>query len=81
MICNFYLSLGTLEFPLIAVPRAAKTHMESSLEQLPEQGHDVELDDLFDKKRVKGWWPIYKIEQNNERTPMVNYNNTLVKIY
>ena len=71
MIFNLFLPLGTLEFPLIAVPRAAKTQLESSLEQLPEQDNVVDLDDLFEKKRVKGWWPLYKLEPNNERTPMV----------
>ena len=61
---------GIIEFNLTAIPRAAKSHVEC---QLPEPDDHVELNNLFEKKRMKGWWPVYKMEENGEKAPKVRY--------
>ena len=58
---------GTVDFHLAALPQSAKSAEECSLEQLPEPGREVKLDNLFERKRVKGWWPMYS-EEEGERT-------------
>ena len=58
---------GTLDIDLHNIPDAAKTSTECGL-------HQLELDDpdkttilktnkrvnLFEKKRLKGWWPVFE---------------------
>ena len=29
-----------------------------------EEKHDVKPIDLFEKKKIKGWWPIYNKDEN-----------------
>lgn len=50
----------------------AKTDTECSLDQLPEPGRPVPLENLFERKRVKGWWPCFS-EEEGERTLSVSY--------
>jgi hypothetical protein len=52
---------------LTNIPLAAKTAEECSLEQLPEPGREVPMENLFERKRSKGWWP-FSSEEEGERT-------------
>lgn len=63
--------LGTVDFHLAGLPLGAKSAEECSLEQLPEPGREVKLENLFERKRVKGWWPMYS-EEEGERTLSVS---------
>ncbi len=51
---------------LARLPQARKTAEACALDQLPEPGRDVPYDNLFERKRVKGWWPVYS-EEEGER--------------
>ena len=51
---------------LARLPQPRKTAEECSLDQLPEPGREVLTDNLFERKRVKGWWPVYS-EEEGER--------------
>ena len=68
-----FLYQGTVDFNLTAIPCAAKSHVECSLDQLPDSDHHVKLNNLFEKKRMKGWWPVYKLEENGKKTSKVRY--------
>jgi len=58
-------SPGTLDLKLCAMPAPVSRASSCSLDQLPagteegEKAGTVKLVDLFKKKRVKGWWPVY----------------------
>ena len=54
--------IGTVDFNLAAVPLGRKSADECSLDQLPEPGRPVISENLFERKRVKGWWPVYSEE-------------------
>ena len=51
---------------LSRLPQPRKTAEECALDQLPEPGREVLYDNLFERKRVKGWWPVYS-EEEGER--------------
>ena len=38
-----------------------------SLEQVSDGVTVVETDDLFKRKRMKGWWPIYEVDEEGTR--------------
>ena len=71
--------LGTVDFHLAGLPLGAKSAEECSLEQLPEPGREVKLENLFERKRVKGWWPMYS-EEEGERTLSVSVMLDLIII-
>lgn len=57
--CN----LGTIDLQLNDMPKGVKTDTECTLEQVPEPGRSVLTDNLFERKRIKGWWPVYSEEE------------------
>ena len=74
--CSFYscstylcvlkrsLSPGTVDFNLSAMPLPAKKADNCSLAQLPRDGATgVRTDNLFNRRRMKGWWPVYDVKQ------------------
>ena len=77
-------SIGTIDFDLTGMPEPVKEASDCSLDQLPpeedphqEEGakqpktSDVKLVNLFHKKRLKGWWPVFSSEEG-EREIMVS---------
>ena len=50
---------------------AAKSASECTLEQLSEPGRHAPTENLFERKRVKGWWPMYT-EEGEEREVSVS---------
>lgn len=54
---------GTVEFNLHGMPEPVKNSGSCSLDQLPEEGREVKLVDLFKKKTIKGWWPTFTNEE------------------
>ena len=62
-------SPGTLDINLCAMPEPARSASACSLDQLPEEAgegekaREVKLVDLFKKKTMKGWWPVYSQEE------------------
>ena len=60
---------GTLDLNLSAMPEPASSASSCSLDMLPEEAgegekqREVKLVDLFKKKRMKGWWPVYSQEE------------------
>ena len=77
---------GTIDFNLTGIPEPVQDAADCSIDQLPpeedpdhegppqrkKKSPDVTLIDLFHKKRVKGWWPVYSAEEG-ERELMVSY--------
>ena len=73
-----HLHVGTLDINLSRMPDARKTAEECDLDQLLDGG-DVELTgaeapprkknvlNLFEKKRVKGWWPAAGEDEEGKR--------------
>ena len=55
---------GTTDFNLSAVPKAAETASDCSLDQL---SGEEESTNLFKKKRIEGWWPVYQQLEGGER--------------
>ena len=46
------------------MPIPAKKAEECSLAQLPrDEATVVRTDNLFNRKRMKGWWPVYDVKQ------------------
>lgn len=74
---------GTIDFNLTGIPEPVQDAADCSLDQLPpeedpdheeprkKKTSDVTLIDLFHKKRVKGWWPVFSSEEG-ERELMVS---------
>ena len=60
---------GTLDLNLSAMPEPASSASSCSLDMLPkeagegEKKREVKLVDLFKKKRMKGWWPVFSQEE------------------
>ena len=38
-----------------------------TLDQISDGVTVVETDDLFKRKRIKGWWPIYEVDKEGTR--------------
>ena len=61
--CNSvgYPHIGTLDFNLNGMPKPAHSASSCSLEQLPDMDFSgkSETINLFEKKRTKGFWPVY----------------------
>ena len=78
-------SSGTIDFNLTGIPEPVQEAADCSLDQLPpedvppEEGEEskpkrnvnIDLLDLFHKKRTKGWWPVFSSEEG-ERELMVS---------
>ena len=70
---------GTIDFNLTGIPKPVKDAINCSMDQLPpeeETGNegaepvkkcrgssDIKLINLFHKKRIKGWWPVFFAEE------------------
>eukprot|EP00731_Ephydatia_muelleri_P020356 Em0013g83a len=56
--------IGTLDLNLLAMAEPARDASVCSVDQLPELGKpDVKLVNLFEQKRLKGWWPVFTEEE------------------
>ena len=59
----------SFDLNLSAMPEPANSASSCSLDMLPEEAREgekkreVKLVDLFKKKRMKGWWPVYSQEE------------------
>ena len=72
-----FLSLtGTVDLNLSAMPLPAKKAENCSLTQLSRDGATgVRTDNLFNRKRMKGWWPVYDVDQEGTQLLKVyNYH-------
>ena len=38
-----------------------------TLDQISDGVTEVETDDLFKRKRMKGWWPVYEVDKEGTR--------------
>lgn len=47
-----------------------------SLDQLATADREVKTDDLFKRKRMKGWWPSYEVD--DEGTRLLNVSPSCV---
>lgn len=56
-----------MDFNLGAMPLPANTAEACSLDQLPTADKEVATNDLFKRKRVKGWWPAYEVDDEGNR--------------
>ena len=61
MLYHCPLSPGTVDFNLSAMPPPAKKADNCSLAQLSLDGANA--DNLFHRRRMKGWWPVYDVNQ------------------
>ncbi|XP_064383023.1 myoferlin-like isoform X2 [Halichondria panicea] len=59
--------LGTVDFNLSRMPKPVNDAASCNLEQLPDATHDAPHDDLFKRKRMKGWWPSYEVNDEGVR--------------
>ena len=76
---NPSLSLGSTELNLVSLPPPTKTHKECHLDI-----YDTPLKDrisIFDKKKIKGFWPVFEINPDGDRelTVSCNHDNANVK--
>jgi hypothetical protein len=58
---------GTTDFTLSDMPLPAKDAASCSLNQLAVIDGKVETDDLFKRKRMKGWWPSVEVDKDGSR--------------
>ena len=76
---NFsYFCVGTIDFNLSAMPLPANEADKCTLDQISDGVSEVETDDLFKRKRMKGWWPVYEVDK--EGTRLLNVR-TVVSCY
>ena len=57
--------LGTLELNLNAMPNPAKKSGQCNLKQIPDLAAgrgDVKMVSIFERKRIRGFWPCYNDE-------------------
>ena len=60
---------GTVDFNLSAMPLPAKNAEDCSLAQLPHgEATTVRTANLFSKGRMKGWWPVYDVNQEDTQS-------------
>ena len=57
---------GTIDIDLLHIPEAAKSSSECGAHQL-DPNKDKKAVNLFNKKRIYGWWPV--IKQANPNCP------------
>ena len=58
---------GTVDFDLSAMPLPVNDADRCSLDQLATADTVVRTDDLFKRKRMKGWWPSYEVDDEGNR--------------
>ncbi len=56
-----------MDFNLHGMPEPRRNADSCDLDQLPEEGREVVLVDLFKKKSMSGWWPFYEVNEEGER--------------
>ena len=56
---------GTLDFNLNAISEPTSTADKCTLEQF--ENEDRKISDLFKRKRIKGWWPSYKVDDEGNK--------------
>ncbi len=61
--CPSLLLPGTLDLNLHGMPEPRRSADSCDTDQLPEEGREVVLVDLFQKKRMSGWWPFYEVNK------------------
>ena len=62
-----HLHTGTVDFNISRMPKPSVDASGCSLDQLPDADHDAPYDDLFKRKRMKGWWPSYEVSDEGVR--------------
>lgn len=62
--------IGTIDLKLDQIPKAMTYPERCSLEQLLDWNPKAKSDDLFKKKRIKGWWPVYSDKFGKENREM-----------
>ena len=65
------LATGTVDFDLTRMPDPVQNASDCSVLQLPDETREVKTTDLFKRKRLKGWWPVYSMEDGDTRELMV----------
>ena len=56
---------GTIDIDLLHIPEAAKSSSECGAHQLDPK-KDKKAVNLFNKKRIKGWWPVFEKADSDE---------------
>lgn len=56
-----------MDFDLSAMPKPVTDADSCSLEQLSTADNVVKTDDLFKRKRMKGWWPSCEVDPEGNR--------------
>ena len=67
--------IGTVDFNLSAMPLPVSDADKCTLDQVSDGVTEVETDDLFKRKRMKGWWPVYEVDK--EGTRLLNVRTVL----
>ena len=50
------------------MPKPVNDATSCGLDQLPEGPDDTaRADDLFKRKRMKGWWPAFEVNEDGEK--------------
>ena len=70
-----FLLSGTIDIDLLSIPDAKKTASECSLQQLDPTHKKI---NLFEKKRLKGWWPVF--EQTDPETKELTVRRTWLNV-
>lgn len=63
----FSFCVGTVDFNLSAMPLPVNDADKCTLDQVSDGVTEVETDDLFKRKRMKGWWPVYEVDKEGTR--------------
>ncbi len=58
---------GTVDFDLSTMPLPVNDAANCDLNQLPTADKTVSTHDLFKRKRMKGWWPSYEVDDEGNR--------------
>ncbi|KAI6649404.1 Myoferlin [Oopsacas minuta] len=57
--------IGSVEFKLINFYKPRRSAFWTNLEQITPREDHSNADNIFKRKRLRGWWPVVKIEDGN----------------
>jgi len=60
-----FLILGFADLNLKCMPKPAKTSRNCKLTQLPEFNANAKTVNLFEAKKLNGFWPVYQMTEGN----------------
>ena len=68
--CFVFVFVGTIDFNLSFMPLPVKRSRNCRISQIPDGKSNVKTENLFKRKRMEGWWPIYESQTKKGKTKL-----------